>query len=103
MTRTLAIDIGGTGLKATILDDKGKLLHDRVRALTPHPSTPSAIIAALVKLVAPLGKFDRISVGFPGVVVHGVTMSAPNLGDAWRNFALAKTLTAKLKKPARAL
>ena len=35
MTRTLAIDIGGTGLKATILDDKGKPLHERVRVETP--------------------------------------------------------------------
>jgi polyphosphate glucokinase len=103
MTRTLAIDIGGTGLKATILDEKGKLLHERVRVETPHPATPNAVIDALVKLVGPLGKFDRISVGFPGVVVHGTTMSAPNLGNAWHAFALAKTLTAKLKKPARVL
>jgi len=103
MIRTLAIDIGGTGLKATILDPKGKALHERVRVETPHPATPNAVIGLLVKLVAPLGKFDRISVGFPGVVVHGTTMSAPNLGEAWRNFPLAKTLQAKLKKPARVL
>jgi polyphosphate glucokinase len=103
MTRTLAIDIGGTGLKATILDDHGKLLHERVRVETPHPATPNAVIDALVKLVAPLGKFDRVSVGFPGVVVHGATMSAPNLGNAWHAFPLAKTLSTRLKKPARVL
>ncbi len=101
--RTLAIDIGGTGLKATVLDPKGKLLHERVRVETPRPATPSAIIAALVKLVAPLGAFDRVSVGFPGVVVHGETMSAPNLHPTWRNFHLAKELQKHLKKPARAL
>ena len=101
--RTLAIDIGGTGLKATILDDKGKLLHERVRVPTPQPATPAAVLAALVKLVATLGAFDRISAGFPGVVVHGETWSAPNLHKTWRHFPLAKQLTAKLKKPARVL
>jgi polyphosphate glucokinase len=101
--RTLAIDIGGTGLKATILDERGKPLHERVRVPTPQPATPHAVVAALVKLVAPLGAYQRISVGFPGVVVHGVTWSAPNLHKAWRHFPLAKELSVKLKKPARVL
>jgi polyphosphate glucokinase len=101
--RTLAIDIGGTGLKATVLDPKGKLLHERVRVETPRPATPPAVIAALVKLVAPLGAFDRISVGFPGVVVNGMTMSAPNLHPTWRGYPLANELSKRLKKPARAL
>ncbi len=101
--KTLAIDIGGTGLKATILDPKGKPLHERVRVETPRPATPTAILAALVKLVAPLGKFDRISTGFPGVVVHGETLSAPNLHEQWRHFPLQKQLEKHLKKPARVL
>ncbi len=100
---TLAIDIGGTGLKALTLNEQGKPLHERVRVETPRPATPGAVLAALVKLIAPLGHFDRVSVGFPGVVVHGVTMSAPNLGEAWRAFPLAKTLSARFKKPARVL
>jgi polyphosphate glucokinase len=101
--KTLAIDIGGTGLKATILDPKGKPLHERVRVETPRPATPTAILSALVKLAQPLGKFDRISVGFPGVVVKGETMSAPNLHDAWRHFPLQKQIEKQLKKPARVL
>ncbi len=103
MSVTLAIDIGGTGLKATVLDAKGKPRHERVRVETPRPATPEAIISALVKLVAPLGKFDRISVGFPGVIVHGVTLSAPNLHERWRGYPLAKALTKALKKPTRVL
>jgi len=103
MIRTLAIDIGGTGLKATILDDKGKPLHERIRVETPHPATPHSIVAALVKLVAPLGNYDRISVGFPGVVVHGETLTAPNLHPTWYKFPLARTLQTKLKKPVRVL
>ena len=101
--RTLAIDIGGTGLKATVLDENGKPLHERVRVETPDPATPTAVLAALVELVAPLGHFDRVSVGFPGVVVHGETLSAPNLHKEWQRFPLAKELEKRLKRPTRVL
>ncbi len=100
---TLAIDIGGTGLKALTLNEQGKPLHERVRVETPRPATPGAVLAALVKLIAPLGHFDRVSVGFPGVVVRGETLSAPNLHDDWRKFPLAKELEKRLKRPTRVL
>ena len=103
MGRTLAIDIGGTGLKALILDDAGTTLTERVRVETPHPATPEAIVPMLVDLVKPLGSFDRISVGFPGVVVEGVTRTAPNLDEEWQDFDLAGTLTKQLGKPTRVL
>jgi polyphosphate glucokinase len=101
--RTLAIDIGGTGLKALILGPDGAALTERVRVETPRPATPDAILPALVALVAPLGPFDRISIGFPGVVVDGVTLSAPNLHETWKDFPLAATVSAQLGRPARAL
>ncbi len=103
MGRTLAIDIGGTGLKALILDDKGTAVTDRVRVETPRPATPEALVPAIVDLVAPLGAYDRISVGFPGVVVEGVTRTAPNLHDEWQDFDLAGTLSDRLGKPTRVL
>src|SRR5690242_14037379 len=87
-TRTLAIDIGGTGLKALILGPDGAALTDRARVKTPHPATPQAVLHALWELIEPLGEFDRISVGFPGVVVDGITKTAPNLGKAWEGFDL---------------
>lgn len=102
-TRTLAIDIGGTGLKALVLDAKGGALSERVREETPRPATPDSVIAVLLRLVRPLGEFERISVGFPGVVVDGVTRTAPNLDDGWDNFDLAGTLTRMLGKPTRVL
>ena len=103
MPRTLAIDIGGTGLKAIVLDAAGRPLTDRARVETPHPSTPEAIIPELFKIIATLGSYDRISCGFPGVVVDGVTKTAPNLGKEWIGFELARTFEKELKKPARVL
>jgi polyphosphate glucokinase len=101
--RTLAIDIGGTGLKALILGADGGALTDRARVATPRPATPDALLPALWKLVEPLGAFDRISVGFPGVVVEGVTLTAPNLHKQWCGFDLAKAVTERLGRPVRVL
>ena len=101
--RTLAIDIGGTGLKALVLGANGKALTERVRVDTPRPATPSAIVPALVELVRPLGAFDRISIGFPGVVVDGVTLTAPNLHKQWRGFDLAAAMTERFRRPVRVL
>jgi len=101
--KTLAIDIGGTGLKALILGSDGAMLTERVRVETPRPATPSAILAALWKLIEPLGDYDRISVGFPGVVIDGVTRTAPNLHKDWAGFDLRKALAEHSNRPVRVL
>jgi polyphosphate glucokinase len=101
--RTLCIDIGGTGLKALIVDGKGKPLTERVRVETPRPATPKAVVDELVKLVKTVGKYDRVSVGFPGVVAEGIVRSAPNLDGKWAGFPLADALAKKLGKKVRAL
>jgi polyphosphate glucokinase len=101
---TLAIDIGGTKLKAGVLTPVGELAGGPARISTPHPSAPSDVVAALLTLVEKLGAFDRISVGFPGVVRKGHVLTAPNLGtQAWAGFDLAGTLTRHLGKPVRLL
>ena len=102
-TKTLAIDIGGTGLKALILAIDGQMMTERVRVETPRPATPQAVLDALFKLIEPLGDYDRVSVGFPGVVVDGVTLSAPNLHKQWAGFELAHTIHAKTGRPVRVL
>jgi len=101
--RTLAIDIGGTGLKAMVLDGHGQAVSERARVATPRPATPDALVPAITQLVAPLGSFDRVSVGFPGVVVDGVTLTAPNLHQAWCGFDLGQAISRALGRPVRVL
>ena len=101
---TLAIDIGGTGLKATVLDENGEMLVERVRVPTPKPCPPALMVETLAKLVAPLPKYDRVSVGFPGVVRNGKIRTAHNLGEeAWKGFNLDLALADKLGKPVKVL
>lgn len=102
--RTLAIDIGGTGLKASVLDEHGGMLADEVRIDTPYPCPPKVMLKSLEKLVEPLPEFDRVSVGFPGVVGKGKIITAPHFGNrVWRAFPLARKLGERLGKPVRLL
>jgi polyphosphate glucokinase len=98
---TLAIDIGGSGLKAMLLDPKGKPVSDRVRVPTPAIPTPLAVLKGLDKLVKQLPRFDRVSVGFPGVIKKGVTYTAANLHPRWAGFNFQKELEKRWKRPAR--
>jgi polyphosphate glucokinase len=102
--RTLAIDVGGTGLKASVLDARGRMIVDRLRIGTPYPCPPQVLVKALVDLVKPLPAFDRVSVGFPGYVRNGQVITAPHFGsDIWHGFDLVKALDAKFGKPVRLL
>lgn len=96
---TLAIDIGGTGIKGMILDEVGHPIGDLVRIPTPHPGTTGAVLNVIYNLALTQGEFDRLSVGFPGIVKSGVVYTAVNLDPTWHNFDLAHTLTEHFGKP----
>jgi len=100
---TLAIDIGGTGLKASVLDGSGKMLVDRVRVPTPYPLTPDIFLSTVAEMVAKLPPFDRISAGYPGFVRDGVIITSPHFGDTWIDYPLAGALTKRFGKPARVI
>jgi polyphosphate glucokinase len=99
---TLAIDVGGSGLKAAVLDEQGEMVTDRVRVETPKPCPPELLVEVVGNMVAELPAFDRISVGFPGVVRRGKILTAPNLDTKlWEGFDLRSAIATKLGKPVR--
>lgn len=97
---TLAIDIGGSGIKALILDSKGLPFTQRLRLPTPCPAPPQRTMEVLFELSQKLGDFDRVSVGFPGVVRSGQVITA-NLDPGWIGFQFDRALSEKLGKPVR--
>lgn len=100
--KTLAVDIGGSGVKILVMDAAGEPLSERDRLKTPKPATPEAVVSVIEKLVGRHDSdFDRISVGFPGVVRRGVVYTAVNLHDTWVDYDLAQVLADKLGKPVR--
>ena len=112
---TLAIDIGGTGLKASVLDAEGAMVADRVLVKTTYPCAPTKLVDDLVALVAPLPPADRASAGFPGMVRKGLVLSAPHfvteggpgtkvdeaLVAQWDHFDLAGALKKGMHKPTK--
>ena len=99
--RTLSVDIGGTGLKTIVLDAAGKSVTERLRVDTPRPATPKAVLTAIVGMAKQQGDFERVSVGFPGVVRRGVTETAWNLDPRWVGTDLRSALAKALRKPVR--
>lgn len=98
--RTLAVDIGGSGIKVMVLDTQGNPLSDCQRLKTPHPAKPEEVIDTILTL-AKSQEFDRASVGFPGVVQNGLIKTAVNLDKDWLDYDLATSLTQLLSKPVK--
>jgi polyphosphate glucokinase len=115
VVQTLAVDVGGSHVKAMVLDATGAAVSERARVSTPYPCTPEVLVGTLSDLVAPLPPFERIAVGFPGMVRGGTVFTAPNLSRvagpqsevspkvrrAWEGVDLAGRLEEALGAPAR--
>lgn len=100
--RILSIDIGGTGIKACLLDSEGEMLEDFRKIATPDHASPENVLFAIMQLVSGFGGFDAISAGFPGYVRDGIVFTAPNLAKgAWQNVNLNQLLNEKLGRPAK--
>lgn len=114
---TLAIDVGGTKIKAAIIGIDATMISERVRVMTPYPCPPSTLLMTLTELLAPLLErklATRIALGLPGVVRKGCVLNVtplarqeyggpldPVLSAAWAGFPLADELTATFGLPAK--
>ncbi len=112
--RTLAVDIGGSGVKASVLNPQGEMVMDRVRIDTPYPCPPATLVATIEQVVSGMRDVQRASVGFPGLVRGGHVVEVPSLsrreydGDpdpeltaAWAGFDLGGTLAKTFEVPTK--
>jgi polyphosphate glucokinase len=86
MTVALGVDVGGTGIKAALVDTAtGELLSERYRRDTPQPATPEGVRDAVESVCAEAGldAIDRMGIAVPGIVRRGVMLSAANLDRSW--------------------
>jgi polyphosphate glucokinase len=85
--KAIGIDIGGTGIKAALVDIKrGELVSERIRVETPAGGEPEAIAGACKSIIESLGVSHRsypVGLCFPAVVKHGFTQSAANVSKRW--------------------
>jgi polyphosphate glucokinase len=103
----IGVDVGGSGIKVGVVDvARGELVVPRLRLKTPEPSTPTAIVPAVVRTVGralkqvPGTSADTpVGIGVPSVVIDGVTKSAANIDHAWIDFDAERALATALKRP----
>ncbi len=102
----IGVDVGGSGIKAAAVDlDSGELIGLRHRVPTPQPSTPAAVVASIARMVKKIVAEVRIEagapvgVGFPAVVIDGVTRSAANVDPGWVGFDADRAMERVLKRP----
>src|SRR6516162_11769351 len=87
----LGIDIGGTGIKAALVDvATGKMLTERKKIATPRPSTPEAVTDVVRELAGSFGWTDVTGATFPGVVTGGTVRTAANVDRGWIGTNAAK-------------
>ena len=100
--KILALDIGGSHIKGTILNSKGEWQMDYKRVETPRYATPDAVIKTINQLIQGMPDYEVVSVGFPGYVRNGVVYTAPNLGNQhWGKIDLGQQIANGLRKPVR--
>ena len=94
---SVGIDIGGTGIKAALVDVKaGELVGERLRVETPaggHPDDIAEVVRSLIETLDPKGTAKSVGICFPAVVQHGVTLSAANVSKEWINLDADKLFT----------
>jgi polyphosphate glucokinase len=102
--QVLVIDIGGSHIKATVLDRDENFLQDYEREKTPNPPSPKNVMDLIKEIAGRFTNYDYITAGFPGFVKDGIGHTSPKLGnDLWKGFNLQKELENVLGKPALVL
>jgi polyphosphate glucokinase len=108
--RALGVDIGGTGIKAAVVDvGTGQLVSERVREVTPRPATPTAVLRVVGEIAARLEATGELTpdlpagVGFPSAVRAGRALTATNLDPAWIGASVEDLFGAALRRPTRVL
>jgi polyphosphate glucokinase len=91
----LGIDVGGTGIKGALVDtESGQMITDRYRLLTPRPAVPDAVIASIEEIRRYFEFKGPLGVGFPGIVIDGVTYSAVNIHEDWYKYPVEEAIAA---------
>src|SRR5213078_513064 len=87
--RTLAIDVGGSGVKCALLDARGRMASGKLREDTPERFTPAQLLALLERMATQMPRYDRVAVGIPGIVHRDVVYSIPaSKSRAFKGFEL---------------
>lgn len=104
MDKVLGVDVGATGIKGGIVDlNTGELLTERLKLLTPHPATPSAMAATFKELITMHKWEGPVGVGFPAIVKQGTALSAANISKEWIGTSIEQCFGDTIGQPVYAV
>ena len=84
--KILGMDIGGSGIKAAIVDTKtGELISDRHRIATPKPATPHAVAQVVKEMINHFNWEKAVGCSFPTTIIDGKCIHSGNLSEKWKN------------------
>ena len=94
MEKVLGIDIGGTNIRAAVVDPDGKIL-SRKKIKSNARDGIDKLIINLEKMISlfPIFKIDCVGIGIPGIIdqKNGILTQAPNISGI-KNFPIIKEL-----------
>ena len=98
--KILCVDIGGSHIKATVINYDGEFLQKYEREDTPEPPSPEKVVKLIIELSQRFPQYDKVTAGFPGYVKNGVVKTAPKLSNKmWKDYDLKNQLQSQLQKP----
>lgn len=114
---TLAVDCGGGGIKASVLDGRGTMVAPATRTPTPYPLPPDLLVDIVADFASQLPTCDRVTVGMPGMLRHGVVIQTPHyvckagprtrvlpeMVERWRRCDIRRMVAERLEVPALVL
>ena len=91
--KVLGIDVGGSGIKGAPVDlETGALIKKRFRLETPQPATPEAVSGTIGAVIKHFNWKEKIGVGFPAAIKHGIVSTAANIDDSWIGVNITKLI-----------
>ncbi|MFG3054701.1 ROK family protein [Kitasatospora sp. NPDC048239] len=105
--RVVAVDVGGTGIKAALLDRQAAVRH-QVRRATGREHGPEAVVATIVDLVADLlrqaaeqgAEVDAVGLAVPGIVDEDTGTGVYSATIGWRDVPFRDLVTERTGLPA---
>jgi polyphosphate glucokinase len=89
------LDIGGSGIKGAPVDlQRGEIIGERVRLVTPPGAKVAAVAKTAGEVVASFGYTGLVGAAFPAVIVDGRARNASNIDEKWIGTDVAETLSA---------
>jgi polyphosphate glucokinase len=96
----LGVDVGGSSIKAGLVDVEASRLTSELLSLpTPQPAVPDAMMKVVAQLAEQLPSKGPVGLAFPSVVKQGKARTAANIDPSWVGADGVALIRSTLSRP----